>query len=81
MKKKTEFLEETFHCAKCRGEKAVINKLTLSRSSFSSLLPINSGKYIFVSCALCGFTEIYNLAAYEKQEETKTKKLNQIQEA
>lgn len=79
--RKIETLQQNFHCVKCRGTKSVVNKVSLSRSGISKLIPLNSGKYLFLTCVLCGYTEVYDLSLYECQEETDTKKIHGVQEA
>lgn len=79
--RKLDSSDMNFTCSKCRGKKAVLNKVSLSRLSGSQILPLKRGKYIFLTCALCGYTEVYDLALYAKSEEFEEKKIEQPQEA
>ena len=65
-------LRETFRCAKCRGKSPVIKEIRIPLSSLHSLLPLASGKYILVTCSLCGYTEIYDAARYVHAEDEVT---------
>lgn|GEM_PF-1991995 len=58
-----ERLTANFCCAKCRGKSAVARTVSLSRS-LGDLLRLPSQPYVLVTCALCGYTEIYHTAAY-----------------
>jgi predicted nucleic-acid-binding Zn-ribbon protein len=75
-----ERILETFQCQKCRGKAGVIQKVSLPTSSFPKLF-LNAGKYCFVTCSLCGYTEIYDMAIYVKSEEKVKKDSSLTQEA
>jgi len=54
-----ESLLANFRCPKCRNTSAVAKEVALG--SVAERIPlVGSGKYVFVSCALCGYTEVYN---------------------
>ena len=53
-----------FQCAKCRNKTAIVRKVNLSKGILPDLLVGGGGKYRFVTCSLCGYTEIYDLAIY-----------------
>lgn len=61
-------LVENFCCAKCRGKSAVTKCLSL-RGGLPELLTPSSGKYVLLTCALCGYTEIYSPLAYAANKE------------
>jgi len=73
-----ERMKANFTCAKCRGKTAVTRVVPFKRA-FSDVisqplkqclpeaLGASSQKYVLISCALCGYTEIYNLSAYALQ--------------
>lgn len=58
-------LAESFKCPKCRGEKAVVRMVAFPKTMklFNKNAP---GKYLFLTCTLCGYTEIFDLALYAK---------------
>lgn len=59
-----------FTCLKCRGHEAVAREVSLSaKGALPGLLHLRSAKLIALTCTLCGFTELYDPAAYEKCEE------------
>lgn len=56
-------LTEDFCCAKCRGRKAHSSEIELAKGVLMDLLPLKTGKrYIVLTCALCGYTEFFDLA-------------------
>ncbi|RMH26033.1 MAG: hypothetical protein D6691_08625 [Candidatus Hydrogenedentota bacterium] len=63
-----ERLAANFCCPKCRGKMATTRTVKLTRGLPKILSP-GEGRYILVSCALCGFTEMYNVLAFQKCEE------------
>lgn len=54
-----EQLVQNFCCVKCRGKAAVTKTLPLTRG-LPELLNLSSQKYVLLTCALCGYTEIYS---------------------
>lgn len=56
-------LKAAFCCAKCHGRHAETRVVNLA-TGLPHILSRGSGRYVLVSCVLCGYTEIYNLAAY-----------------
>jgi len=59
-----------FTCLKCRGREAVAREVSLSgRAALPGLIHLRAAKLIALTCTLCGFTELYDPAAYEKSEE------------
>ena len=61
---------DNFCCPKCQGRKAETRCVTLPGGGLPHILALSQGKYVLVSCGLCGFTEIYSLSAYATREET-----------
>ena len=55
-----ERLKAKFKCPKCNNQTSISKAVSLSKVSEKSLVG-QSDKYLFVSCSLCGFTEVYNL--------------------
>lgn len=56
-------LVRDFRCAKCRAREAVTRIVHLFRHGVSLPPFLGAGareRYILLSCALCGFTELYN---------------------
>jgi len=58
---------ERFRCAKCRNTTAIVRKVALSKGISPELLSGGGGKYRFLTCALCGYTEVYDLSVYAKK--------------
>jgi predicted nucleic-acid-binding Zn-ribbon protein len=57
-------IKEAYHCAKCRGTACVVHHTTIPRDAF----PLPVGRYLVTTCALCGYTEFYDLAVLEHLE-------------
>jgi len=74
-------LRDSFRCPKCHGQEAVVRRVSLSTSPIPGFLPLVSGKFHAVTCTLCGYTELYDECAYEKQAEKSDEKLRATQEA
>lgn len=64
-------LTQNFCCQKCRGRSAIAKTLSISRGLPQLLVP-SSDRYVFVSCTLCGYTEIYNPLVFAEVEEDRT---------
>lgn len=64
-----ERMSDNYHCAKCRNMQAIVRKVNLAEGSLPELLIRGGGKYRFVTCTLCGYTEIYDLSIYAKNHE------------
>jgi len=63
MRRVKEKLERDFICPKCRSHGATGEEVTLPNGALSRMLPpLGSARYIALSCGLCGYTELYNLA-------------------
>jgi len=61
--------EETiasYHCVKCRNNAAIVRKVNLNKGILPELLIRGGGTYRFITCSLCGYTEIYDLAICAK---------------
>ena len=56
-------LAEKFSCAKCGHLGARVERLAMAGTGISRWLNIAHHEYAFVSCANCGYTEVYNLRA------------------
>jgi len=54
-------IAERFHCPKCRSRQCATHHVALPQGG----LPIPFGRYVTATCALCGFTEFYDLAVVE----------------
>lgn len=68
--KPVERLVAEFRCAKCRGTSALAHEIYLPRKS--NRIPVmvaGQEGFVFVSCALCGYTETYNLKVLESKDE------------
>jgi len=69
-----EWQEESltdYCCPKCRNKTAIVRKVNLAKGILPELLTRGGGKYRFVTCNLCGYTELYDLSIYEKKTETR----------
>jgi predicted nucleic-acid-binding Zn-ribbon protein len=54
---------EDFCCAKCHGRRASTRRADIGKGGISDLLPLKSpGRYLFVTCSLCGYTEMFDTA-------------------
>ncbi|MGM9986708.1 MAG: zinc ribbon domain-containing protein [Bacillaceae bacterium] len=62
----------TFMCVKCRCRQSIIKEGYISNSSFMPLFPSQQSKYAFVSCANCGYTEIYNIKILQQNIQKET---------
>jgi predicted nucleic-acid-binding Zn-ribbon protein len=54
-------LLEGFSCPKCQGREASVERLAMSGTGVSRILNFEPHEYAFVSCADCGYTEVYDL--------------------
>ncbi len=79
--KKFDSLVENFHCIKCKGNKGIVNKISVSKLNADKIIPLNRGKYLFLTCALCGYTEVFDLVLYLNQDQREDKKVPEIQQA
>jgi len=57
-----------YHCPKCRNARAIVRKVNLAKGILPELLIRGGGKYLFITCSLCGYTEIYDQALYARNE-------------
>ena len=55
-----QHLLNRFKCPKCNNTASLPKEVSLSRVS-EKFLGGHSEKYLYLSCSLCGYTEIYNL--------------------
>jgi len=74
-------LKDVFRCQKCHGQEAIVRRVSLSTSPISGFIPLVTGKFYAVTCVLCGYTELYDECAYEKQTQKSDEKLRATQEA
>lgn len=57
-------LVEDYCCPKCHNRACFTEEVTLASSTASTLtkvLGLGQGRYLVVTCSLCGYSEIYNL--------------------
>jgi predicted nucleic-acid-binding Zn-ribbon protein len=62
-----EWLDETvsdYRCIKCHNNVAIVRKVNLKKGILPELLVRGGGAYRFVTCSLCGYTEMYDLSIY-----------------
>jgi len=62
-----------FRCVKCRNTTAIVRKINLPTGILPELLARGGGRYRLVTCGLCGYTEIYDLAVYAKKPAVETR--------
>ncbi len=74
-------LKDAFRCPKCHGQESIVRKISISTSPLSGFIPIPSGKFYCVTCVLCGYTELYDESAYEKQAKRARENLRATQQA
>jgi predicted nucleic-acid-binding Zn-ribbon protein len=60
-----EPLASKFRCARCDHRRARVERLALSGPGLFNLFEVQPHRYAFVSCARCGYTEVYGLHAAE----------------
>jgi predicted nucleic-acid-binding Zn-ribbon protein len=72
--KRMDWLEKTvadYRCPKCRNSGVITRRVNLATGILPELLTRGGGKYIFLTCSLCGYTEIYDLALYARNQEAR----------
>lgn len=62
-------IAEAFCCPKCRGRSAHADQATLTLSG-GRFFPLKPGRFLVVTCTLCGYTEFYDLSVRATEEET-----------
>jgi predicted nucleic-acid-binding Zn-ribbon protein len=67
MKRMPDF-KQNYCCPKCHGRSAAVSKTQLPRGHIPELLGLR-GKYLLLTCGLCGYTEIYDQAIYARSME------------
>jgi hypothetical protein len=60
-------LARRFVCAKCRSEGAHVKRIAATGTGLSRLFDIQHNKFIALSCANCGYTELYNARVLERK--------------
>jgi predicted nucleic-acid-binding Zn-ribbon protein len=53
-------LARRFKCAKCGSSGAQVKRFAATGTGLSRLFDIQHNKFVAVSCAHCGYTEMYN---------------------
>ena len=53
-------LARRFRCVKCKHQGGHVKRFAATGTGLSRMFDIQHNKFIAVSCAHCGFTEIYN---------------------
>lgn len=61
-------LPESYSCPKCHGRSVAVSKTQLPRGHIPDLLGMR-GKFLLLTCGLCGYTEIYDQAIYARSKE------------
>ncbi|GAB4315584.1 MAG: hypothetical protein Kow0059_07730 [Candidatus Sumerlaeia bacterium] len=74
-----EKIKGSFHCTKCNHTTCCLREVVLPAPAFTSIIiPKLGGRFLLVTCALCGYTEMFDLAVYgearEAQKETRKNK-------
>jgi len=75
MKQIKKDLAAQFACPKCRGRGAHVEEVTLPSVSLTRIPPVAAIQFYAASCALCGYTEFYNLAALARAHAAETQKI------
>jgi len=77
--------KENFCCPKCRNHEAISREAILPQGTFADLLGLKvGGRYLLLTCSLCGYTELYDLAVAARVaelEEAKPAEVDARQEA
>ena len=76
-----ENLKKAFQCPKCHGKEGDVRRISISSSPLSGFIPLVSGKYLAVTCTLCGFTELYDESVYQRMTQKAGDDLEAPQEA
>lgn len=58
-------LSKAFRCQKCQHHGAQVERRALSGTGLTRFFEIQPYSYAFVSCANCGYTEIFDLKTLE----------------
>ncbi len=68
---RAEAIQSAFVCPKCRGKSAHVEQaaITLTGGRF---FPLRPGRFLVVTCTLCGYTEFYDTSAFAESREAKT---------
>ena len=61
MSKIEKEIESRFKCVKCHNTGANVKSLAMTGTGASRFLNVQHNRYIFASCNICGYTEIYDL--------------------
>jgi predicted nucleic-acid-binding Zn-ribbon protein len=48
-----------YQCPKCGGKKAEVDKIRVTGAGFTKFFNIQNRKFTAVSCAQCGYTELW----------------------
>lgn len=64
-----ESLAQAFKCPKCRAEGGQARRMRIASAEISKFFQRPPGRYALVTCPLCGYSEIYDLAVYASQAE------------
>jgi predicted nucleic-acid-binding Zn-ribbon protein len=65
-------LGQEFACARCGEKGAHVERVSMSGTGVSRLFEVQPYRYAFVSCANCGYTEVYNLDTLEGKDDVGT---------
>ena len=55
-------LEQHYRCPKCRNGECAVHHVRVPMD----VLPLPVGRYLVTTCTLCGYTEFYDQAVYER---------------
>lgn len=67
-----EALAAEFVCPRCKNRGASVEKLAMSGTGISRMFDVQPYRYLFASCANCGYTEVYNLDTLEGKDDLGT---------
>jgi len=60
--------KDNFCCPKCRNRAAIARRASLPKGAFSDFLGLKAGgRYLVLTCSLCGYTEFYDLAIVARE--------------
>lgn len=57
-------IKNNYCCPKCHGKNPIVDEHVIPKTGKVPLPILN--RFLFVSCGLCGYTEIYNLKVAER---------------
>ena len=74
-------MKKEFCCPKCRGRQALDREVVQSVGVRGKILRAPEDRFLYLTCSLCGYTEMYSMAILARQEEPATEKIEAVEES